>query len=497
MKGMLASLLMLCSVLALAAGYADTLASFHDRWGSTTQGYSHGYLLAAISAWLIWRRRASFYAPESRPQWLWLLPLAGGSLLWLAADTMQVRIIQQLLLPGLLWLWIAAVFGWRTARHHLFALLVLYLAIPVWDVLVLPLRELTVVVTQSVLAAGGIPAYIDGFRIYVPAGAFVVAGGCSGLNYLLVSLTLGTLYAHLYVGGWGRRTSVVALAVAVALVSNWVRVIALVLIGYFTEMRSELVADHETFGWVVFGLMLVPYVFVLRYFDLDAESVRRANSNFEASGERAVRQGAWERLWPAAWLATVIALSGPLLMLARDVLPEAEVPPVATPADAQVLEPPAWEPDWQGYDRAVHFQLAAAGRPVELSVYTWLEQSQGREMIYYRNRIAEEDLLLSGTATRRVNDLTVNETTVRDGTQRRLVWWYYRTAGEATADERVSKLLQLLGLVTGRASAELVVLSSRCEASDCEQARARLHGSGGRMLSQLEAGFRPSRTAAP
>lgn len=491
MTGLTAPLLMLGSVLALAAGYADTLVSFHDRWGSTTQGYSHGYLLAVVSAWLIWRRRAAFSHPDNRAQWFWLLPLAGVSLIWVAAYTMQVRIIQQLALPALLWLWIAAVFGWHCARRQMFALLILYMAIPVWDVLTLPLRELTVWVTQHVLGGIGVPAYIDGFRIFVPAGAFIVAGGCSGLNYLLVSLTLGLLYAHLYVRGWSRRGAVVGLAVAVALIANWVRVVALVLIGYYTEMRSDIVEDHEGFGWLVFGALLLPYLLVLRYFDDDQPPSPAAESS------PGLHNPIWARLWPAAWLASMLALSGPLLLLARHVLPEVEVAPIAAPANTQPVAEPDWQPAYQGYDRAQHFQLEGRRPSVTLSVYTWLEQSQGREMIYYRNQIASEDLQLGPLSTRQIADLTVNERMVRDGRSSRLVWWYYRTAGKPTADERISKLLQLMGLVSGRVSAELVVMSSPCETMDCASARARLNGSGGPLLEQLEAAFRSSPTAAP
>lgn len=480
MTGSLAPLLMLGSVLVFAAGYAETLVSFHDRWGSTVQGYSHGYLLAAISLWLAWRRREAFYEPQVRPQYGWLLLLAGASLSWAAAYTMQVRIGQQLMIPALLWLWVATVFGWSSARKLLFAVAVLYLAIPVWDVLVLPLREFTVWVTQHVLGALGIPAYIDGFRIYVPAGAFVVAGGCSGLNYLLVSMTLGLLYAHLYVHGWVRRGGVLLSAVAVALVSNWVRVIALVLIGYHTEMRSSLVDDHETFGWVVFGILLIPYLLLLRRFDsADSEAAPA-----EVAG--ADHRQLWQRLWPAAWLATGVVLIGPLLLLARDVLPEAEVPLVAALTGAQRTTEPGWQPDYHGYDRAQHFQAGIGSQQMELSLYTWLEQSQGREMIYYRNRIAPERELLTSPVTRSIPGLTVNEAMVRSGREQRLVWWYYRTAGYPTADERISKLLQLLGLFNGRVSAELVVLSTRCTDQRCEHARARLNGRGGALLEQLE-----------
>lgn len=471
-------LLFWASVAVFALGYAETLASFHDRWGSTVQGYSHGYLLAAVGLWLVWRRRQEFRFPAPARQYGWLLMLAGASMAWAAATIMQVRIGQQLMIPALIWLWLASVFGWRRARPHLFALGVVYLAIPIWDVLVLPLRELTVFVTEQALSLLGIPAFIDGFRIHVPAGAFVVAGGCSGLNYLLVSLTLGMLFAHLYVRGWQRRTAVVLSSLLVALVANWIRVVALVLIGYYSEMESGLVDDHESFGWVVFAALLVPYVLILRRLDEAPETKPMAV------------EGGWGktwRAWPVAWLATIAGLAGPLLLLIRTLLPVEHPVPLSALAPAQAVERPDWEPDYSGHDRAQHFQQGSGRQRLQLSLYTWLEQDQGREMIYYNNRMAREDLVVAGPEKRTLEAMKVNEMVVQDGRSQRLVWWYYRTAGQATTDELIAKLLELLGVVNGRASAELVTLSTQCEDDLCQRARARMAEQGEPLLNTLEA----------
>src|SRR5690606_29274982 len=108
-------------------------------------------------------------------------------------------------------------------------------------------------------------------------------------------------------------------------------------------------------------------------------------------------------------LATLVALSGPLLHLARDVLPQADVAPLAAPTGSRVNAAPVWQPRYEGYDRAQHFRVDARGHALDLSVYTWLEQAQGREMIYYRNEIAAEDQRLAGPARRQLDGLEVNE----------------------------------------------------------------------------------------
>jgi exosortase/archaeosortase family protein len=54
----------------------------------------------------------------------------------------------------------------------------------------------------------------------------------------------------------------IAVALALGLFTNWVRIFVLVLVGYYSQMKSGLVADHETFGWLLFaGVVLPPLYF--------------------------------------------------------------------------------------------------------------------------------------------------------------------------------------------------------------------------------------------
>src|SRR5690606_37229365 len=45
------------------------------------------------------------------------------------------------------------------------------------------------------------------------------------------------------------------------LIANWIRIFLLILIGYQTKMETPLMADHETFGWVIFGLLILPAIY--------------------------------------------------------------------------------------------------------------------------------------------------------------------------------------------------------------------------------------------
>ena len=132
------------------------------------------------------------------PSMLAMLALPLGSLVWLAAEVVQVQVGQQLAVLALVFVWAVAVMGLAMIRHLLPVYLLMLLAIPIWDFLIDPLRIITVVIVQNSLEWLEIPALIDGFFITLPVGRFVVEGGCSGLNYMLTSLTLGLVYSMRY-----------------------------------------------------------------------------------------------------------------------------------------------------------------------------------------------------------------------------------------------------------------------------------------------------------
>ena len=90
-------------------GAAALAELWTDARGDT---YTHGFLIAALSVWLLWRRRAEL-TPESLPQpyrSMGLLALAGGVLIWLAPGITRappplqgtVRLAAILLLAGFL-----------------------------------------------------------------------------------------------------------------------------------------------------------------------------------------------------------------------------------------------------------------------------------------------------------------------------------------------------------------------------------------------------------
>jgi exosortase len=50
---------------------------------------------------------------------------------------------------------------------------------------------------HSRLALSGIPVHAEGLRFVIPTGSWSVVEACSGVRYLIASVTVGTLFAYL------------------------------------------------------------------------------------------------------------------------------------------------------------------------------------------------------------------------------------------------------------------------------------------------------------
>jgi exosortase/archaeosortase family protein len=137
----------------------------------------------------------------------------------------------------------------------------LILSLPVWDALLEPLVIIASEVVTWFLAWFDITVLIEGNSILTPYGRILIAEGCSGIRYLLVAIVLGALVSH--VNHYRFRGSAAALAIFtfVGLLSNWVRIILLIFTGYFTNMESSLMHDHEVFGWIIYSVFFLPIIY--------------------------------------------------------------------------------------------------------------------------------------------------------------------------------------------------------------------------------------------
>ena len=131
--------------------------------------------------------------------------------------------------------------------------------IPVWGIITIPLQSLSVMAVNTLMGFTSIPVYVEQEFVHIPSGIFEIADGCSGLRYMITSLAIGSLFSFLYLRTVKNISIFIAIAILGALLTNWLRIAALIIIGHQTEMTSPLMEDHNMFGWYLY----IPFMLLL------------------------------------------------------------------------------------------------------------------------------------------------------------------------------------------------------------------------------------------
>jgi EpsI family protein len=462
-----------------------TVLSFHDVW--TSESYKHGYLIAATVVWMVWRQRdvALTWSPGGSPG---LLAVASLSLLWLLAAIMNIRVIQQGLLPALGVGWVFAAMGRSAALRLLPAALVFLVAIPVWEATLRPLQMAAVAVSGTVLGIARIPAVVEGNIVTINSGSFLIEGSCAGLNYLMVGLTLGVVYGQLFMHGWRRRAQLVLLAAGAAILANWVRVTTIIIVGHVTSMQSDLPEHHGLFGWQVFVvtmLVVLPFARMLEARDRAErrEAVMPAADLVE--DPEVARSNRRDSPTPgAAIAATALAVLGPLVFVTVGMLPTrgaAGVELFSAVEDWTALgtagRPHTWMPDFQGADEHLSAAWSDDSTQVVLDRLVYRGQTQGAELINFNNRIAPAGYAVRERLVGPMPGTSAYawEAVVWTPEKPVLVRYWYRVAGHDTFSRTRAKLLEVVAFFTRIEHAELVALSAPCEPDSCAVASEALN----------------------
>lgn len=243
----------LAAVLLL---YRDTAIGMVSIW-ARSETFTHGFLVPPIVAWLIWRRRERLRGVEpGTSAWL-LLPAAAMAVLWLLGDLVAVNAATQFAFVGLLVSLTVALLGTQASRLLLFPLGFLFFAVPVGEFMLPQLMEWTADFTVAAVRLSGVPVYREGLQFVIPSGNWSVVEACSGVRYLIASLTVGTLFAYLNYHSLRRRLAFVAVAALVPIVANWLRAYMIVMLGHLSGNQLAVGVDHLIYGWVFFGVVMM------------------------------------------------------------------------------------------------------------------------------------------------------------------------------------------------------------------------------------------------
>ncbi|MCA1653830.1 MAG: exosortase V [Sphingomicrobium sp.] len=246
------ALLVACAALALPMLY--NVAKF--SW-STEQG-GHGPLVLATGLWLLWREFRESDAPLRRPRPL--LAAVGIALLlgvYFIAHVTGILEIEAFAIYSMFLLGAYLLWGGAILRQLWFPLLYLALTLPPPDTVVAavtqPIKILISQVAVSLLHGLGYPIANSGVTIQIAQYELLVAAACAGLNSILSLSAICLFYGYLRHRSDFVQLSLIAIAIIpVAILSNFVRVLVLILITYYFGEAAAQGFLHNFAGLTMF-----------------------------------------------------------------------------------------------------------------------------------------------------------------------------------------------------------------------------------------------------
>jgi exosortase len=232
-----------------------------DSW-STEQG-GHGPLVLATGIWALWRELKASKV-QARPGALIPSLLLLGLMLGLFAVARITGVLEVeafamygALISGVYLLW-----GLALLRAIWFPLVYLAFTLPPPDTVVTAVTQpIKIAISEgavSLLYLLGFPVASSGVTIQIGQYQLLVAAACAGLNSIVTLTALCVFYVYLRHRSNPIAFVVIALAaIPVAIISNFVRVIVLVLVTYYLGDAAAQGFLHEFAGLLMFSVALL------------------------------------------------------------------------------------------------------------------------------------------------------------------------------------------------------------------------------------------------
>jgi len=461
---------------AVALACAPSTLSLARQWlNFDDPGYTHGFALAAVFFWLVFRARYDLAATPARPAPLAYLGLLACALAWLVFWRASLQTLHELMLPVLVGLAVCAALGWRVARRLTIPIALLYFALPAWDVLTPLLQFVTIHAVGGMLALAGVPTHIEGTLLYVPEGVFEVVAACSGLNFLVAGLALATLFGEIHRDSTRVRIALVAAMAALAVVTNWLRVFVIVFAGHLTDMQHSLVRHgHYTVGWAIFTVAAVIFITL----------ASRLPAAPEPSGA-IHKAAAHPAYFPAACISAALVLAvipAGRWLAQRNGETAAQQLVLTLPPGKQNWRGPmplvgsSWRPVFMGAQGVRQaFYEGPSELEIEALAVTYLAQRQGAELVGYENSLSGSQLFISQAASAAsAAGSAFREITVIDAQGKpSLIWSVYLLGSRRFVTPVLFQLGYGLGSLAAPLRSGLIAFRASCKPS-CDEARRSL-----------------------
>ena len=469
-------------VVTILAVFSGTVTTLVMTWWDKPE-YNHCLLILPIIVYLINERREIFQKLAPKPCWLGFVPLLGGGLLWLLGDLADANVVRQfgfvILLQGCL----LTILGKRVVLALIFPIFYMIFLIPFGDFLIPALQDFTLDFVVGMLNLLNIPVFVEGLYLSIPAGDFHVAEACAGLRFLVATVALGTLMANVAYKTAGRQAIVVILSFIVPVIANGFRATGIILIAHWSDMKYATGADHITFGWIFFAIVLL--IFISLAMTFTNRGLHDGYIDFSKkywSGNTPVRV----KNFILFFILTVVSVAmAPLYVSVIEQRYQTFENYVITLDEdiwgQDVVDETSWKPYYRGASQTFHLRQAQVpSQPVDIFVAYYKYQTNDIEMISHGNGVVPQDSwgrLEKRKIYTNIAGLSVpvNENLIQSGRHKRLVWYWYWIDGQILASGYKAKLFDAKAkLMAGRLDSAVIALSVLLEGDDINQKREQL-----------------------
>lgn len=455
--------------------YRDTGIAMVAIW-TRSETFTHAFLVAPISMWLIWRQRNILLAQVPGPNLWVLLGVLFVAFGWLLGDLVAVNAVTQLAMVALLVLTVPAVLGMAIARLIFFPLGFLFFAVPIGEFLLPQLMAWTADFTVLALRLSGIPVYREGLQFIIPSGSWSVVEACSGVRYLIASLTVGTLFAYLNYQSNRRRVLFVIASLLVPVLANWLRAYLIVMLGHLSGNKLATGVDHLVYGWLFFGIVIMlMFMIGARWSESEKLAEVKVRSGY-------INTGPWSGpRFPVVSL--VFAVLTGLPQIALWAIERSEVDgtvalsaPQTLAADWQAgtANTSGFKPAFQATSAEINRVYSRQGRVVELYVAYYYSQDYSHKLVSSNNALVlSNDVhwapVTQGTKTFLVAGKPVAVRTAelrgsgmadQSSAKRLVVWQIYWINGILTTNDYLAKVYSGIYRLVGRGDDSAVIVVS-------------------------------------
>jgi len=301
------------AALLLGAAFSDPIMQLLNNW-LTRPEYSHGVVIPALSAYLVWQRSDVLARTPFTGSWLGFLVAVAGVTIWLAGELSTIYAVTQFALLIVIAGAVLALAGNAGFRILFVPVALLALTIPlprfIYNNFSSELQLISSQLGVAILRLFDVSVYLEGNVIDLGHFQMQVVEACDGLRYLFPMMALGLVVAYFFRGPFWQRALIFLSSIPITIGMNSLRI---AVIGLFAERGNTALAEgilHDLQGWAMFMLStVILLLFVRLILSLGSRGMRFADV-FDLGGGPAAtpNRSSQPRAVPLPFILTTLLL---------------------------------------------------------------------------------------------------------------------------------------------------------------------------------------------